>query len=167
MSGPHHTRCSLDSSQAPSAFSDRLGPLGQSSSEHSLYSESGPIADRSEHPFRASSMSHAQDIKRGTVRWRQQLAAARVMGGRAMKRTHSVCGSIMLSCLSNLKLVMYRHDTGFDNTTHPKHALPQYPPTLRWSQNKTTTKCMHGKLQCAQIQACTLKVAHSHAQASF
>ena len=85
----HTTRGSVDSSHG-STFSDRIGSLGQSSSEHALYSETGPIADRSEHPFRASSMSHAADIQRGTYRWRQQVTAARVMGGRAMKRTHSV-----------------------------------------------------------------------------
>ncbi len=70
----------------------QVGQL-QSSVEHELYSDKGPIADRHEHPARTSSMGHASDIKRSIYLHRQRQMTAmtlRAMGGRAIKRTHSV-----------------------------------------------------------------------------
>ena len=83
----------------------RLTQVGhlQSATEHELYSDKGPIADRHEHPARTSSMGHASDIKRSIYLHRQRqltMMTLRAMGGgRTMKRTHSVrrsrCGLML------------------------------------------------------------------------
>ena len=76
-----------------------------SASERELYSEKGPIADRHEHPARTSSMGHATDIKRSIYLHRQRQITAmtlRAMGGRSIKRTHSVCICDAHCCASML-----------------------------------------------------------------
>ena len=91
-----HLACRCFGLHCPPLSGWCAGQVGQlqSSVEHELYSDKGPIADRHEHPARTSSMGHATDIKRSIYLHRQRQMTAmtlRAMGGRAIKRTHSVC----------------------------------------------------------------------------